>query len=65
MVPAQDALPVGGLGNVIALPLQGLALKSGNSAFVDENWNAYEEQLQVLNRVKRLTKEFLKLWLMQ
>ena len=29
MIPAQDALPEGGLGNVIALPLQGMALKSG------------------------------------
>ena len=29
MIPTQDALPEGGLGNVIALPLQGMALKSG------------------------------------
>ena len=28
-IPTQDALPEGGLGNVIALPLQGMALKSG------------------------------------
>ena len=48
MIPAQDALPEGGLGNLIALPLQGLALKSGNSAFVDENWNVYEDQLKTL-----------------
>lgn len=27
MIPAQDALPKGGLGNAIARPLQGLALK--------------------------------------
>ena len=56
MIPAQDALPEGGLGNVIALPLQGMALKSGNSAFVDENWNAYEDQLKVLAGIKRLTR---------
>lgn len=56
MIPAQDALPEGGLGNVIALPLQGMALKSGNSAFVDENWNAYEDQLKVLVGIKRLTR---------
>lgn len=30
----QDALPEGGLGNVIVLPLQGMALKNGNSAWV-------------------------------
>lgn len=57
MLPTQDALPPGGLGNVIALPLQGLALKHGNSAFVDENWNAYEDQLKVLGSTKRLTKQ--------
>lgn len=57
MIPAQDALPKGGLGNVIALPLQGLALKSGNSAFVDESWNAYKDQLKTLGGTKRLTKK--------
>lgn len=66
MIPTQDMLPAGGLGNVIALPLQGLALKSGNSAFVDENWNAYEDQLKILAGTKRLTRQeiesFLSLW---
>ncbi len=66
MIPAQDALPEGGLGNVIALPLQGMALKVGNSAFVDENWNAYEDQLKVLAGMRRLTRQeiedYLSLW---
>ena len=66
MIPTQDALPEGGLGNVIALPLQGMALKSGNSVFVDENWNAYEDQLKVLAGTKRLTRQeiedYLSLW---
>ena len=66
MIPTQDALPEGGLGNVIALPLQGMALKSGNSAFVDENWNAYEDQLKVLAGTRRLTRQeiedYLSLW---
>ena len=66
MIPAQDALPEGGIGNVIALPLQGMALKSGNSAFVDENWNAYEDQLKVLAGTRRLTRQeiedYLSLW---
>ena len=66
MIPTQDALPEGGLGNVIALPLQGMALKSGNSAFVDENWNAYEDQLKVLVGTRRLTRQeiddYLSLW---
>lgn len=66
MIPTQDVLPDGGLGNVIALPLQGLALKSGNSAFVDDNWNAYEDQLKVLASTRRLTRQeiedYLSLW---
>ena len=66
MIPTQDALPEGGLGNVIALPLQGMALKSGNSAFIDENWNAYEDQLNVLAGTRRLTRQgiedYLSLW---
>ena len=56
MIPTQNVLPKGGLGNVIALPLQGQALKNGNSAFVDEVWNAYPDQLKVLSRIKRLSK---------
>ena len=66
MIPTQDALPEGGLGNVIGLPLQGMALKSGNSAFIDENWNAYEDQLNVLAGTRRLTRQgiedYLSLW---
>ncbi|MBP3818806.1 MAG: restriction endonuclease subunit R, partial [Butyrivibrio sp.] len=66
MIPTQDALPEGGLGNVIALPLQGQAIKSGNSAFVDENWNAYPEQLKVLVGTRRITKreieDYISLW---
>ena len=66
MIPTQDALPEGGLGNVISLPLQGMALKSGNSAFIDENWNAYEDQLNVLAGTRRLTRQgiedYLSLW---
>lgn len=66
MIPTQDALPKGGLGNVIVLPLQGMALKSGNSAFIDENWNAYEDQLNVLAGTRRLTRQgiedYLSLW---
>ena len=54
MFPTQDHSQ--GLGNVIALPLQGKALKNGNSAFVDENWNAYYDQWLILNKFNRLKK---------
>ena len=45
MYPSQDV--ASRIGNLIALPLQGQALKNGNSAFVDENWNAYPDQWKV------------------
>lgn len=59
MLPAQDMLEEGGLGNLIALPLQGQALRNGNSAFVDENWNAYPDQWQALFAVCRLSRQEL------
>ncbi len=59
MLPMQDQLPPGGLGNLIALPLQGLALKSGNSAFIDENWNAYADQWEVLLSKPKYSQEFI------
>lgn len=56
MYPSQDA--ASSIGNLIALPLQGQSLKNGNSAFVDENWNAYPDQWDVLfNKIKKLSVE--------
>ena len=53
MYPSQDV--ASSIGNLIALPLQGQALKNGNSAFVDENWNAYPNQWDVLvNKTEKL-----------
>ncbi len=64
MYPSQDVLSK--LGNLVALPLQGRALKRGNSAFVDEAWNAYPDQWQVLKSVKRLSRvevsDFIQKW---
>lgn len=59
MLPAQNHVPDGGIGNLIALPLQGQALREGNSAFIDESWNAYPNQWKVLMETKRLSKEKL------
>ena len=56
MYPCQDV--ASSLGNLIALPLQGQALKNGNSAFVDCNWNAYPDQWDILlNRTTKLSIE--------
>jgi superfamily II DNA or RNA helicase len=59
MLPAQDHMPEGGLGNLIALPLQGQALMEGNSAFIDESWNAYPNQWKVLQETSKLSKVFV------
>lgn len=42
--PSQDTLPSGGFGNLIALPLQRRAREYGNSVFVNERLQAYEDQ---------------------
>lgn len=55
MLPLQEHLPEGKLGNLIALPLQGRALRKGNSAFVDENWNAYPDQWGALKSARKLS----------
>ena len=59
MLPAQEHLPDGGLGNLIALPLQGQALQQGNSAFVDESWDAYPNQWEYLKSVQKISKTFI------
>ena len=56
MLPAQNALEEGELGNLIALPLQGMALQDGNSAFIDEDWNAYPNQWKVLLETRKMTE---------
>ena len=59
MIPAQDKLPEGGLGNLVALPLQGRAVKNGNSVFVDEKWQPYHDQWSVLKNTGKLSKTFI------
>ncbi len=65
MYPCQDVSS--SIGNLIALPLQGQALKNGNSAFVDRNWNAYPDQWDILlNHTTKLSIEdieyFMQKW---
>ena len=66
MMPMQDSLPEGKLGNLIALPLQGRALRNGNSAFVDESWNTYKDQWKRLRETRKLSEkevdDFIKRW---
>jgi hypothetical protein len=59
MLPAQDHMPEGGLGNLIALPLQGQALKNGSCTFIDEKWNAYPNQWNVLKETSKISKAYI------
>jgi superfamily II DNA or RNA helicase len=49
--PSQDSTPGGGFGNLIALPLQGLARSSGNSEFIDESCSPYLDQWAFLSAI--------------
>lgn len=55
--PNQDSLPEGGLGNLVALPLQGQARRRSNTVFVDDNFLAYRNQWAFLSQVKKMTTE--------
>jgi len=57
--PNQDTLPEGGLGNLVALPLQGQARKNGNSVFVNEQFEPYADQWEFLLNVEKLNETTL------
>ena len=53
--PSQDTMPVGGFGNLIALPLQRRARELGNSVFIDKDLRPYEDQWAFLAAMPRLS----------
>jgi superfamily II DNA or RNA helicase len=53
--PNQDTMPAGGFGNLIALPLQRRPRDDGNSVFVDDRFEPYPDQWQILSGVRRMT----------
>lgn len=57
LFPNQDTMPKGGLGNLIALPMQKNARKNQNSIFIDRNFKAYSDQWNFLSGIKKLSKE--------
>jgi len=59
LFPNQDTMPNGGFGNLIALPLQGLARKSDNSLFVDENFIPYPDQWASLSCAEKLSADVI------
>ncbi len=59
LFPNQDTLPKGGLGNLIALPLQFGPRQLGNSVFVDREFKPYGDQWQYLAAAKRVPRKKL------
>lgn len=60
MFPSQDFLEEGGLGNLIALPLQGMLVPVEKSVFVDSNTlEPYPDQWKCLESISRVTSKQL------
>lgn len=59
LFPSQDALPKGGFGNLIALPLQYDARQRGNTLFLDEQLEPYDDQWSYLDSLPRITPDRL------
>jgi len=54
LFPSQDTMPKGGFGNLIALPLQGNARKSGNTVFLDRCLEPHEDQWRYISAIRRV-----------
>src|SRR5437016_10708904 len=52
--PNQDTMPTGGLGNLIALPLQFAPRKAGNTKFINPDFHPYPDQWQFLSTIRRM-----------
>jgi superfamily II DNA or RNA helicase len=59
LFPNQDTLPVGGFGNLIALPLAKAPRHNGNTLFVDAQMVPFEDQWSYLAGLPRLSRESL------
>ncbi|GEK90984.1 TOTE conflict system archaeo-eukaryotic primase domain-containing protein [Alkalibacterium kapii] len=59
LFPNQDTVPKGGLGNLIALPLQKQARANGNSLFIDTHFQPIEDQWAYLSSIEKVSSEQL------
>lgn len=57
LFPNQDTMPKGGLGNLIAPPMQKRARVNNNSVFIDKNFEPYKDQWNFMSSIGRLSKE--------
>ncbi len=51
LFPNQDTMPKGGFGNLIALPLQKEVCKKGNTLFLDQHFQPYDDQWAFLSNI--------------
>ena len=54
LFPNQDTMPKGGFGNLIALPLQKKPRANGNSVFLDEGFEPYQDQWAYLSSTRKV-----------
>ena len=57
LFPNQDTIPKGGLGNLIALPLQKSARMKNNAVFIDKHFEPYTDQWAYLNSIQKLSQD--------
>jgi superfamily II DNA or RNA helicase len=57
--PAQDYLPKGGFGNLIALPLQKASRDIGNTCFLNEDLTPIDDQWKFLSEMKVISRSEL------
>ncbi len=57
MFPAQDFIEKEGIGNLIALPLQGRSGKNGTTLFVDDKFQVYQNQYEKIKSIHKITME--------
>ena len=55
--PNQDTMPKGGLGNLIALPLQKVPRANGNSVFVNAEFHPYPDQWGFLASLEKMSND--------
>ena len=60
MFPAQDFIKKDGIGNLIALPLQGRSGLQGNTLFVDNEFTPYSNQYQKIKNTKKTSAQEFK-----
>ena len=65
LFPNQDTMPQGGFGNLIALPLQMTPRKEGNSVFINNSFEPFNDQWKFLSEVKMISENDLNSFIAQ